>query len=128
MQLTWPRQRREALSLADAPPEPVTWRSLAGTYALAAAVTIVVALLAIGWGTVRIAPSTPASILLPPLHLSFVAHASYSPTSDAIIWDVRVPRVVLAGIVGATLAYAGAAYQGVFRNPLAEPYLIGVAA
>ena len=41
---------------------------------------------------------------------------------------MRAPRVVLAGIVGAALGYAGAAYQGVFRNPLAEPYLIGVAA
>ena len=128
MQLAWPRHRPDVLSLTDASPEPVSWRSLAPTYALGAAVTLVVALLAIGWGTVRIAPSTTVSILLHHLHLSLGAHASYSPTSDAIIWDVRVPRVVLAGIVGATLAYAGAAYQGVFRNPLAEPYLIGVAA
>ena len=45
-----------------------------------------------------------------------------------IIWEVRLPRVALAGAVGATLALAGATYQGVFRNPLAEPYLIGVAA
>ncbi|MBI1885765.1 MAG: iron ABC transporter permease [Chloroflexi bacterium] len=44
-----------------------------------------------------------------------------------IIWEVRLPRVLLAGLVGATLALAGATYQGVFRNPLAEPYLIGVA-
>jgi iron complex transport system permease protein len=44
-----------------------------------------------------------------------------------IIWDVRVPRVLLVGLVGGTLAMAGATYQGVFRNPLAEPYLIGVA-
>lgn len=46
----------------------------------------------------------------------------------AILWELRVPRVVLAGCVGATLALAGAAYQGVFRNPLADPYLLGVAA
>jgi iron complex transport system permease protein len=51
-----------------------------------------------------------------------------SPTSDAILWQVRLPRVVLGGIVGATLAVAGAAYQGVFRNPLADPYLLGAAA
>ena len=44
-----------------------------------------------------------------------------------IIWEVRLPRVLLAGLVGATLSMAGATYQGVFRNPLAEPYLIGVA-
>lgn len=44
-----------------------------------------------------------------------------------IIWEVRLPRVLLAGVAGGTLAMCGATYQGVFRNPLAEPYLIGVA-
>jgi iron complex transport system permease protein len=44
-----------------------------------------------------------------------------------IIWEVRLPRVLLAGLAGAVLAMSGATYQGVFRNPLADPYLIGVA-
>lgn len=47
---------------------------------------------------------------------------------QAILWQIRLPRVVLGGLVGATLASAGAAYQGVFRNPLADPYLLGAAA
>jgi iron complex transport system permease protein len=55
-------------------------------------------------------------------------HNPLSPSDDAILWQVRLPRVVLGGIVGATLALAGAAYQGVFRNPLADPYLLGAAA
>jgi len=46
---------------------------------------------------------------------------------DAIVWQIRLPRVLLAGVVGGTLAFSGAAYQGVFRNPLADPYLLGVA-
>lgn len=46
----------------------------------------------------------------------------------SIIWDIRMPRVVLAGIVGATLSLGGASYQGVFRNPLVDPYLLGAAA
>jgi len=46
----------------------------------------------------------------------------------AILWQIRFPRVVLGALVGATLAMAGAAYQGVFRNPLADPFLLGVAA
>jgi iron complex transport system permease protein len=46
----------------------------------------------------------------------------------AIVWDLRLPRVLLGALVGAMLAAAGAAYQGVFRNPLADPYLLGVAA
>lgn len=45
-----------------------------------------------------------------------------------ILWELRLPRVVLGALVGAMLALAGAAYQGVFRNPLADPYLLGVAA
>ena len=51
-----------------------------------------------------------------------------SETQQAILWQIRAPRVVLGGLVGALLAMAGAAYQGVFRNPLADPYLLGVAA
>src|SRR5699024_8727405 len=46
----------------------------------------------------------------------------------AIIWEIRMPRVVLAALVGAMLAGGGAAYQGVLRNSLADPYLLGIAA
>ena len=49
-----------------------------------------------------------------------------SDTQQAILWQIRLPRVVLGALVGATLAAAGTAYQGVFRNPLADPYLLGV--
>jgi iron complex transport system permease protein len=56
------------------------------------------------------------------------ATSSLTPTQEAILWDIRVPRVVLAALVGGMLALAGATYQGVFRNPLADPYLLGVAA
>jgi iron complex transport system permease protein len=51
-----------------------------------------------------------------------------SATEAAIVWEIRLPRVILAGLVGAALAMAGAAFQGVFRNPLADPYLLGAAA
>jgi iron complex transport system permease protein len=46
----------------------------------------------------------------------------------SVLWEIRMPRVVLALVVGSALAGAGSAYQGVFRNPLADPYLLGVAA
>jgi len=55
-------------------------------------------------------------------------HTSTSPTDQAIVWDLRLPRVVLAGLVGAMLSAGGASYQGVFRNSLADPYLLGAAA
>src|SRR5205085_7488558 len=62
-------------------------------------------------------------------HLPFLGVKSHlSPTEDAILWQLRIPRVVLACLVGAMLSAAGATYQGVFRNPLADPYLLGVAA
>jgi iron complex transport system permease protein len=51
-----------------------------------------------------------------------------SAVDQAIIWQVRLPRVVLAALVGAMLAAGGASYQGVLRNSLADPYLLGVAA
>jgi iron complex transport system permease protein len=49
-----------------------------------------------------------------------------SSQQQAILWEIRMPRVVLGALVGATLATAGATYQGIFRNPLADPYLLGV--
>jgi iron complex transport system permease protein len=49
-------------------------------------------------------------------------------TQWLIVWQIRMPRVVLAALVGAMLSISGAAYQGVFRNPLVDPYLLGVAA
>jgi iron complex transport system permease protein len=55
-------------------------------------------------------------------------HVAVSPIDTAIIWQIRLPRVVLGALVGAMLAGGGGAYQGVFRNPLADPYLLGVAA
>jgi len=48
-------------------------------------------------------------------------------TSSNIIFDLRLPRTILVALTGAALATSGGAYQGLFRNPLADPYLIGVA-
>ena len=48
-------------------------------------------------------------------------------TIHAIVWNLRLPRVFMAALVGASLGSSGAAMQGLFRNPLAEPYLLGVA-
>lgn len=51
-----------------------------------------------------------------------------TPAQEAVLWQIRLPRTILAALVGASLAMAGAGYQGVFRNPLADPYLLGVSA
>jgi iron complex transport system permease protein len=55
-------------------------------------------------------------------------HSGLSEREVAIVTELRLPRVVLGLLVGGMLAMAGAAFQGVFRNPLADPHLLGVAA
>jgi iron complex transport system permease protein len=60
--------------------------------------------------------------------LGFPVATTLTPTEESILWEIRMPRVVLAALVGGMLAMAGATYQGVFRNPLVDPYLLGVAA
>lgn len=57
-----------------------------------------------------------------------VGHSTLSALQSTIVWQLRAPRMVLGLLAGAMLAVAGATYQGVFRNPLADPYLLGVAA
>ena len=60
---------------------------------------------------------------IPLLHV----HQPLDAVDRAVLWQLRAPRVALAALVGGMLAIAGASYQGVFRNPLADPYLLGVA-
>lgn len=62
-------------------------------------------------------------------HLPLIAiDTGLDERQTVILWQWRIPRVVLGGLVGSSLAMAGAGYQGVFRNPLAAPFLLGVAA
>jgi iron complex transport system permease protein len=56
-----------------------------------------------------------------------LGHSTLTPLQATIVWQLRAPRLVLGLLAGAMLSVAGGAYQGVFRNPLADPYLLGVA-
>src|SRR5688572_2821021 len=68
------------------------------------------------------------SVFIPPAELwRVVTGITSNETFRTIIVDIRLPRTALIALVGAALAGSGAAYQGLFRNPLADPYLIGVA-
>lgn len=58
--------------------------------------------------------------------ISTLWNTAADPTATNILWKIRMPRVVLAGLVGASLAIAGAAFQGLLKNPLADPYTLGV--
>lgn len=82
-------------------------------------------------GAVAIPVGTVWHILLaqvPLLRDVFPVSPYWPEAQEAVILQIRLPRVLLGGLVGASLAVAGATYQGLFRNPLADPYLIGVAA
>jgi iron complex transport system permease protein len=94
--------------------------------AVATLLLCAVIVLALFAGPVRVAPNAVLAILL--ARLTGIHVGTWSTGAEQIVWQIRAPRVLLAGLVGATLATTGAAYQSVFRNPLAEPYLIGVAA
>ncbi|WP_213451473.1 FecCD family ABC transporter permease [Rhizomonospora bruguierae] len=89
---------------------------------------VLVALVAgVAVGPVTLPPAGVAAELLnllPGVHL----RSGLSEREVAILTELRLPRVVLGLLVGAMLALAGGCYQGVFRNPLADPHLLGVAA
>jgi iron complex transport system permease protein len=99
------------------------WKAvLAGVAAVLVTGTVGLAL-----GPVRIPWSGVAKAVADALPLLEIDHGLTS-VEQRILFDIRLPRVVLGALVGSVLAMTGAAYQGVFRNALADPYLLGVAA
>ncbi|WP_229715899.1 FecCD family ABC transporter permease [Mangrovihabitans endophyticus] len=110
--------------MTDAPTRPPGVRP---GWLLGGVASVLLALvLGVSLGPVGLPPGSVALELLnllPGVHL----HSGLSEREIAIVTQLRLPRVVLGLLVGAMLALAGAAYQGVFRNPLADPHLLGVA-
>ncbi|GAA3745472.1 FecCD family ABC transporter permease [Salinactinospora qingdaonensis] len=93
---------------------------------LAAAVALLLAMLVgIAAGAAGIAPGAIAGELLSLLPLG--GESPLGERQSAVLLQIRLPRVVLGAVVGGLLAIAGAGYQGAFRNPLADPYLLGAA-
>lgn len=67
------------------------------------------------------------SVFLSPAELMAAITGHGTQLADSILWKIRLPRTVLIALTGMALGGSGTAYQGLFRNPLADPYLIGVA-
>jgi len=89
------------------------------------AAALVGAVLGVAFGSVSVPFGDTVTIVIDKLigtHLSTADAAT-----QAIVWDLRVPRVLLAMTVGVALAVAGATFQGLLRNPLADPYVLGTA-
>ncbi|MCM6773261.1 iron ABC transporter permease [Nocardia sp. CDC159] len=72
------------------------------------------------------AETLPTATVVEVLRDHLTGTSSADPGMDTIVWQLRVPRTILAAVVGAGLALAGAAMQTLVRNPLADPYLLGV--
>ncbi len=97
---------------------------------LLAAIGILLALVAIlpgvVLGTVAISPADTLAVLAHRL-LGLDLGRTWSPATETIVWELRLPRVLTAMAVGSALAVAGATLQGLLRNPLADPYVLGTA-
>jgi cobalamin transport system permease protein len=110
------------------PHDAIRARGVPPLWGLGAMVFLVAALLlALTVGAVPIGAWSIARSALAQLPLLHV-HSPLSAIDEAIVWHLRAPRVALAALVGGMLGIAGCGYQGVFKNPLADPYFLGVAA
>ncbi|HEU4538964.1 MAG TPA: iron chelate uptake ABC transporter family permease subunit, partial [Polyangiaceae bacterium] len=89
----------------------------------AGALLVGAVLLAVGLGSL----SVPPKVTLAAIGQGVIGRAAQLGALERIVWEVRLPRVVVGALVGASLGASGAATQGLFRNPLADPYLLGVA-
>ncbi len=85
---------------------------------------VVAIVLGVTFGSVAIRPVALAEMTLDHLGLARFA-PTWRPQDEVIVFDLRMPRVIAAALVGAALATAGAMFQGLLRNPLADPFLIG---
>ena len=83
-------------------------------------------MLGVGLGTVRISPAETIGVILSRT-LGIDIGRAWTPATETIVWELRLPRVLTAMVVGAGLAVAGATFQGLLRNPLADPFVLGTA-
>ncbi len=86
----------------------------------------VVLILGVALGSVAVAPTETVAILAHRL-LGLDLGMTWSPAAETIVMDLRLPRVLAAMVVGLGLAVAGVTFQGILRNPLADPYVLGTA-
>ncbi|PZF73946.1 FecCD family ABC transporter permease [Taibaiella soli] len=93
-------------------------------YVVLTVLLVIAVLLSVGIGGVKIAPMQTIAIIGKTMGIH--SNSSFSDTQEAVLLSIRLPRVILGMLTGASLAIAGASMQGLFRNPLADPGLIGI--
>ncbi len=110
---------------------PVRRARAVSTTAAAAGALIVILVISVGLGPQGVHIGTHEELAAIQSHvpvLRTLVHVRVSPEADTIIWQMRLPRALTAVLIGALLAYAGVAFQGLLMNPLADPYTVGVSA
>ncbi|MFL2627735.1 MAG: FecCD family ABC transporter permease [Dehalococcoidia bacterium] len=95
-------------------------------YSLLIVILLITIVLSIGIGSVVIYPQDIFLSLITLIPI-FDYQSDISESLIVIINQIRLPRIILAGIVGFSIALSGATFQSIFKNPLADPYLIGAA-
>ncbi|HLE39702.1 MAG TPA: iron ABC transporter permease [Acidimicrobiia bacterium] len=105
--------------------KPTTETGRRGAFALLVALVVLAVIASLGLGAVVIPPSEVAAAVARRFGLAWGSEPS--ATAVSVLWNIRLPRALLAAVTGAGLAVAGAALQGLFRNRLAEPHLLGIA-
>jgi iron complex transport system permease protein len=111
----------------EAPPATRSGRRARGSFvtAILAAALIAAVTLSVSVGPVGIGPAKVWGIILH--HLFGLGDpSSWTPVQDNIVWDLRLPRALLGVLVGAGLTVVGIVVQALVRNPLADPYLLGI--
>lgn len=98
----------------------------AGLLVVGVIALFVVLILGVGLGSAPVAPAETVAILVHRL-FGIDLGATWTPAAETIVVDLRLPRVLSAMIVGLGLAVAGTTFQGILRNPLADPYVLGTA-
>lgn len=101
---------------------------VAAAVVAASALAVLVLMLSAAVGPVGVSPLDAAKIVIGHLlpGMPWMTDGTLTPLQDQAVWQFRLPRSLLAGLSGAGLALAGAMMQAVVRNPLAEPYILGV--
>ncbi|MGD2253978.1 MAG: iron ABC transporter permease [Anaerolineales bacterium] len=102
-----------------------TWKRLAPFLGVGGALLLML-IVSAAVGPVPISPGVVLKMLLEKV-TRVPAIADWPETFNVILWQIRLPNTCLIALTGMALAGSGAAYQGLFRNPLADPYIIGVA-
>jgi len=121
--------RSPDLAVAAVRPASILIRRTLLYFFVVTSLLVVAVIAGIAVGSTQVAPGVVVRVLLSKiLPVGWVSIAGVSEPQQIVVWLIRTPRVIVAALVGAALAIAGAQMQGLFKNPLASPDIVGTSA